>query len=275
MNSILSKRIKKYYKNNIIKFEMSLNKKLNTIPKKFNIEQELFDIYTNLIQLLTANDLFKQIQILKDLSDKNYNIKKTKTKIIIEKIKEIIKITVIKLSELYKEKFQMCNYILKLENDIRKNTKEILENKVEKELYLFKLQKFSQINKEYEKLKDKVKYKKGKFLNDDKKENEIFILRQENSNLKSEISKLQEKINEYKINKIVNNNIIINSYNKKYTSNITKNRSKTKSHKHMLNTSYNNSKKIINKNLNKENDMNKTMNIFYKEKTKNRVIKNI
>jgi len=254
---------------------MSLNKKLNTIPKKFNIEQELFDIYTNLIQLLTANDLFKQIQILKDLSDKNYNIKKTKTKIIIEKIKEIIKITVIKLSELYKEKFQMCNYILKLENDIRKNTKEILENKVEKELYLFKLQKFSQINKEYEKLKDKVKYKKGKFLNDDKKENEIFILRQENSNLKSEISKLQEKINEYKINKIVNNNIIINSYNKKYTSNITKNRSKTKSHKHMLNTSYNNSKKIINKNLNKENDMNKTMNIFYKEKTKNRVIKNI
>ena len=254
---------------------MSLNKKLNTIPKKFNIEQELFDIYTNLIQLLTANDLFKQIQILKDLSDKNYNIKKTKIKIIIEKIKEIIKITVIKLSELYKEKFQMCNYILKLENDIRKNTKEILENKIEKELYLFKLQKFSQINKEYEQLKDKVKYKKGKFLNDDKKENEIFILRQENSNLKSEISKLQEKINEYKINKIVNNNIIINSYNKKYTSNITKNRSKTKSHKHMLNTSYNNSKKIINKNLNKENDMNKTMNIFYKEKTKNRVIKNI
>jgi len=254
---------------------MSLNKKLNTIPKKFNIEQELFDIYTNLIQLLTAHDLFKQIQILKDLSDKNYSIKKTKTKIIIEKIKEIIKITVIKLSELYKEKFQMCNYILKLENDIRKNTKEILENKVEKELYLFKLQKFSQINKEYEQLKDKVKYKKGKFLNDDKKENEIFILRQENSNLKSEISKLQEKINEYKINKIVNNNIIINSYNKKYTSNITKNRSKTKSHKHMLNTSYNNSKKIINKNLNKENDMNKTMNIFYKEKTKNRVIKNI
>jgi len=254
---------------------MSLNKKLNMIPKKFNIEQELFDIYTNLIQLLTSNDLFKQIQILKDLSDKNYNIKKAKTKIIIEKIKEIIKITVIKLSELYKEKFQMCNYILKLENDIRKNTKEILENKVEKELYLFKLQKFSQINKEYEQLKDKVKYKKGKFLNDDKKENEIFILRQENSNLKSEISKLQEKINEYKINKIVNNNIIINSYNKKYTSNITKNRSKTKSHKHMLNTSYNNSKKIINKNLNKENDMNKTMNIFYKEKTKNRVIKNI
>ena len=254
---------------------MSLNKKLNTIPKKFNIEQELFDIYTNLIQLLTAHDLFKQIQILKDLSDKNYNIKKTKTKIIIEKIKEIIKITVIKLSELYKEKFQMCNYILKLENDIRKNTKEILENKVEKELYLFQLHKFSEINKEYEQLKDKVKYKKGKFLNDDKKENEIFILRQENSNLKNEISKLQEKLNRYKINKIVNNNIIINSYNKKYTSNITKNRSKTKSYKHMLNTSYNNSKKIINKNLNKENDMNKTMNIFYKEKTKNRVIKNI
>ena len=254
---------------------MSLNKKLNAIPKKFNIEQELIDLYSNLIQLLTEHDLFKHIQILKNLLDKNYTNKKTKSRVIIDKVKAILKIIVIKLSELYKEKYQMCNYIIKLENDIRKNTKEILGNKVEKELYLFQLHKFSEINKEYEQLKNKVKYKKGKFLNDDKKENEIFILRQENSNLKNEISKLQEKLNRYKINKIVNNNIIINSYNKKYTSNITKNKSKTKNYKHILNTSYNNSKKNINKKLNKENDMNKTMNIFYKDKTKNRVIKNI
>ena len=254
---------------------MSLNKKLNVIPKKFNIEQELIDLYSNLIQLLTEHDLFKHIQILKNLLDKNYTIKKTKSRVVIDKMKAILKIIVIQLSELYKEKYQMCNYIIKLENDIRKNTKEILGNKVEKELYLFQLHKFSEINKEYEQLKNKVKYKKGKFLNDDKKENEIFILRQENSNLKNEISKLQEKLNRYKINKIVNNNIIINSYNKKYTSNITKNKSKTKNYKHILNTSYNNSKKNINKKLNKENDMNKTMNIFYKDKTKNRVIKNI
>ena len=254
---------------------MSLNKKLIVIPKKFNIEQELIDLYSNLIQLLTEHDLFKHIQILKNLLDKNYTNKKTKSRVIIDKVKAILKIIVIKLSELYKEKYQMCNYIIKLENDIRKNTKEILGNKVEKELYLFQLHKFSEINKEYEQLKNKVKYKKGKFLNDDKKENEIFILRQENSNLKNEISKLQEKLNRYKINKIVNNNIIINSYNKKYTSNITKNKSKTKNYKHILNTSYNNSKKNINKKLNKENDMNKTMNIFYKDKTKNRVIKNI
>ena len=254
---------------------MSLNKKLNAIPKKFNIEQELIDLYSNLIQLLTEHDLFKHIQILKNLLDKNYTIKKTKSRLVIDKMKAILKIIVIQLSELYKEKYQMCNYIIKLENDIRKNTKEILGNKVEKELYLFQLHKFSEINKEYEQLKNKVKYKKGKFLNDDKKENEIFILRQENSNLKNEISKLQEKLNRYKINKIVNNNIIINSYNKKYTSNITKNKSKTKNYKHILNTSYNNSKKNINKKLNKENDMNKTMNIFYKDKTKNRVIKNI
>jgi len=254
---------------------MSLNKKLNVIPKKFNIEQELIDLYSNLIHLLTEQDLFKHIQILKNLLDKNYTIKKTKSRLVIDKMKAILKIIVIQLSELYKEKYQMCNYIIKLENDIRKNTKEILGNKVEKELYLFQLHKFSEINKEYEQLKNKVKYKKGKFLNDDKKENEIFILRQENSNLKNEISKLQEKLNRYKINKIVNNNIIINSYNKKYTSNITKNKSKTKNYKHILNTSYNNSKKNINKKLNKENDMNKTMNIFYKDKTKNRVIKNI
>ena len=44
-----------------------------------------------------------------------------------------------------------------------------------------------------------MKYKKGKFLNDDKKENEIFILTKENSNLKTEIIKLNKELKQYKI----------------------------------------------------------------------------
>ena len=117
-----------------------------------------------------------------------------------------------------------------------------------------------------------MKYNKGKFLKDDKKENEIFILRQENSNLKNDIKNLENKIKEYKSNKIINNNIIINSYNKKYTSH-NKTKSKEKNYKNILNTSYSN-KRIFNKRTKKENEMNKTVNIFFKEK-KNRVIKNI
>ena len=156
----------------------------------------------------------------------------------------------IDLKTLKEEKNQIENYIIKLENDKRKNIKEIFEKKNENEVYVHKMRKYLDINEQYEKLKIKVKFKKGKFLNDDKKENEIFILRQENSNLKKEINKLENKIKQYKTNKIINNNIIINSYDKK---------SKEKSYHKILNTFYSN----------------KRINLFNKVKTKNRVIKDI
>ena len=223
-------------------------------------------------------------------------MKKLNVKQIIDTIKEIMKYIINKLLILTEEKNQMSNYIIKLENDIRKNISELLENKNQKEIYLNKLEKYLKINEEYEKLKEKVKYKQGKFLNDDKKQNEIFILQQENSNLKGEIYKLEKKLKKYKNinirifdspnksmnlnlskysnnNQIINNNIIINSYHKKYPSLNPKQKSKEKSNKNILNTSYSyNNKKLFKK---KRNDMNKTMNLFFKDKTKNRVIKNV
>lgn len=217
--------------------------------KSFIIEQELINIYTNLREILTTNDLLKKFIIPKNIYDKN-NFKKINIEFIINHIKEIIKIIMIDLKTLKEEKNQIENYIIKLENDKRKNIKEIFEKKNENEVYVHKMRKYLDINEQYEKLKIKVKFKKGKFLNDDKKENEIFILRQENSNLKKEINKLENKIKQYKTNKIINNNIIINSYDKK---------SKEKSYHKILNTSYSN----------------KRINLFNKVKTKNRVIKDI
>ena len=49
------------------------------------------------------------------------------------------------------------------------------------------------MKEEFDSLKEKVKYKNGKFLEDDRKENEIIILRNENSNLKNEIKKMEIK----------------------------------------------------------------------------------
>ena len=216
--------------------------------KSFIIEQELINIYTKLREILTTNDLLKKFIIPKNIYEKN-NFKKINTEFIINHIKEIIKIIMIDLKTLKEEKNQIENYIIKLENDKRKNIKEIFEKKNENEVYVHKMRKYLDINEQYEKLKIKVKFKKGKFLNDDKKENEIFILRQENSNLKKEINKLENKIKQYKTNKIINNNIIINSYDKK---------SKEKSYHKILNTS-----------------CNKRINLFNKVKTKNRVIKDI
>lgn len=274
-------------------FKNKINVNKNIFPKKISFEQEILNIYTYLHQIINthSHNLFP-----KKFSNKN-NTNKLNIKQVIDTIKEMMKYIVTKLLILTEEKNQMSNYIIKLENDIRKYISELLENKNQKEIYLTKLEKYLIINEEYEKLKEKVKYKQGKFLNDDKKENEIFILQQENSNLKGEIKKLEKKIKEYKdinirifdspnksmnlnlskysnSNQIINNNIIINSYHKKYPSLSTKQKSKEKSN--VLNTSYSYSnKKPFKKKGNNMNKTNKTMNLFFKDKTKNRVIKNV
>ena len=51
-----------------------------------------------------------------------------------------------------------------------------------------------EMEEEFEELKEKVRYEGGKFLNNDRKDNEIKILRRENSNIKREIKKLEIKI---------------------------------------------------------------------------------
>ena len=277
------------YKNKFI-----INKKIPR--KKISFEKEIINIFEILQDSISINELIKTSHLTKYSKDK-IDIKINKQlniNSLIEKIKEVIKIIISKLNELYNEKNQMMNYIIKLENDIKKNMKEILEANNQKEVFEYKIQKYSKIKEEYEQLKEKVKFKKGKFLNDDKKENEIFILTKENSNLKTEISKLNKELKQYKLNnpinkkniniriyespdkfkkfnsahnnqkynnQIINNNIIINNFNRK------KSKQKNK-----LNTSYSN-KLYFNKKENK--DMNKTMNLFFKDKKKNRVIKNV
>ena len=277
------------YKNKFI-----INKKIP--QKKVSFEKEIINIFEILQDSISINELIKTSHLTKYSKDK-IDIKINKQlniNSLIEKIKEVIKIIISKLNELYNEKNQMMNYIIKLENDIKKNMKEILEANNQKEVFEYKIQKYSKIKEEYEQLKEKVKFKKGKFLNDDKKENEIFILTKENSNLKTEISKLNKELKQYKLNnpinkkniniriyespdkfkkfnsahnnqkynnQIINNNIIINNFNRK------KSKQKNK-----LNTSYSN-KLYFNKKENK--DMNKTMNLFFKDKKKNRVIKNV
>jgi hypothetical protein len=64
-----------------------------------------------------------------------------------------------------------------------------------------KLNAYVCLEEEYEELKEKVKYDGNKFLDNERKDNEIFILRAENSSLKKEIVKL-ENINKNKDNKI-------------------------------------------------------------------------
>ena len=67
-----------------------------------------------------------------------------------------------------------------------------------------KIGEYMEMENEFEEMKTKLKYEGGRFLNNDRKDNEIIIIRTENTNLKNIIKKLEEKIeknNELQISK--------------------------------------------------------------------------
>ena len=88
---------------------------------------------------------------------------------------------------------QLESYIWKLESDIKFQIKRQYQNKIFRDSLESKIRAYMQIEEDYEQLKEKVRYEDGKFLENDRKDNEINILRRENSNLKKEISKMTKK----------------------------------------------------------------------------------
>ena len=58
-----------------------------------------------------------------------------------------------------------------------------------------KISEYMEMEDEFEEMKTKLKYEEGRFLKNDRKDNEIIIIRGENSNLKQSIKQLEEKIN--------------------------------------------------------------------------------
>ena len=95
-----------------------------------------------------------------------------------------------KLLENYKQLEQHC---IKLEYDIKFYIKKYFHYKIQKDALEMKLQAYMELEEEYDDLKQKVKYEGGKFLENDRKDNEIIIVRRENSTLKQEISKLENE----------------------------------------------------------------------------------
>ena len=84
------------------------------------------------------------------------------------------------------------NQLRKYENDIRNLIKKNFITTIQKEALESKIEGYMEMEDSFEEMKEKFKYEEGKFLDNDKKDNEIFILRAENSNLKNVINKLEE-----------------------------------------------------------------------------------
>ena len=115
-------------------------------------------------------------------------------------------------SNLKKEYNQLENQLKKVESDNRHYLKIYLKSEIQKKVLDMKLNAYMCLEEEYEELKEKVKYEGGKVLDNERKDNEIFILRAENSSLKKEIVKLEHNI-KIKDNRIREHSQTINELN--------------------------------------------------------------
>ena len=97
------------------------------------------------------------------------------------------------------EQSQYENIIQKLESKERNLIKRIFKKDLQKVSLENKISDYMDMEEEFEEMKMKLKYEEGRFLKNDRKDNEIVILRGENTNLKQSIKNLEEKIKEFQI----------------------------------------------------------------------------
>ena len=92
------------------------------------------------------------------------------------------------------EKIKYENIIRKLEEKERILYKTNFHHALQKEAMENKIAELMEKEDQFEEMKEKLKYEDGRFLNNDRKDNEILIIRSENSNLKNTIKDLENKI---------------------------------------------------------------------------------
>ena len=90
------------------------------------------------------------------------------------------------------------NITRKLEEKERYLTKIQFQDKLQKEAMENKINEYMDMEDEFEEMKTKLKYEDGRFLNNDRKDNEIIIIRSENSKLKNTVDELENEINKLK-----------------------------------------------------------------------------
>ena len=146
--------------------------------KKVNIDQEIFE---ESLQSTSFEQLIKYI---------NDTIKILVKKKVTEGLNEAKSIKKEKLSReaLYEQKLKYS------ESKERNLVKQIFQLQLQKDAMNHRINDYLEMEEEFEELKTKLHYQNGKFLNNDRKENEIIILRKENTNLKTSIEEKEKKV---------------------------------------------------------------------------------
>ena len=169
----------------------------------FEDRRKIYELYYYIIEQIKGKKLnidpkiFEEAIMTTDTSTIIHYIKESIQIMINKKIEEYINKNKQIYNNKYNDSIQQCliyeSQLKNLECQLRFYISKQLQYKIQKESYENKLRNFMDMEIEYENLKQKVKYDGKKFLNNDRKENEIEILRRENSNLKKAISKMEDE----------------------------------------------------------------------------------
>ena len=189
-----NKFIKKEHKWKELLYNLFYEIKSEILNCKIEIEEEEYQENVNsttISQLI--NYIHDSIQILlkKKVEDSKEKQKELDKKFYLESNL----ISNIKVNEDIISQYE--NILKKMESKQRFLMKSIFHQKLQIEAMENKIEEYMEMEDEFEEMKTKLKYEDGRFLNNDRKDNEIIIIRGENSNLKNEISKLEEKIKSF------------------------------------------------------------------------------
>ena len=167
-----------------------------------DIKSQLYSYYLEILNEISTYDSKNQTKVNLDyqnLSESELitNIKELNSQMIDCKVSKLIS-----LNNENKVYFQLENYVKKIEYDLKYYLRLNFEYKIQNDENEEKIKIYRMMQEDFEELKEKVRYESGRFLTNERKDNEIIIIRQENAILKKELAKL-EKIN--KLNEILKN----------------------------------------------------------------------
>ena len=162
---------------------------------KIEIEEEE---YEENIKTITIPNLIKyihdsiQILIIKKIEDTKQQQKEEDERFYTWKYNENKFKKNINISNDLKASYE--NNIQYMENKERKLMKKIFQDRLKIDAMENKISEYIDMEYEFEEMKAKLKYEDGRFLKNDRKDNEIIIIRNENSNLKKIVNKLEQQI---------------------------------------------------------------------------------
>ena len=186
-NSYSNKKKKSEYKNKELLYNLYYEIKSEILGTKIEIDE---DEYQEKVEKITIPKLISyihdSIQIL--ITSKIEN-SKNEQKIEDENYIRNSSQTPLPISEIQKYE----NILKKLEEKERLLSKIRFQNQLQKEAMENKISDYMEMEDEFEEMKAKLKYEDGRFLNNDRKDNEIIIIRSENSKLKNIIDDLEKE----------------------------------------------------------------------------------